>query len=70
MTASRVIKDILSQKNMSIYLFCNTYGFNYSKFKFNLIKNTWTLDMLKRVSKALDIDLTMFAMYSAAESEE
>ena len=55
---------------MSIYLFCNTYGFNYSKFKFNLIKNTWTLDMLKRVSKALGIDLTMFAMYDAAESEE
>ena len=65
-----LIREILSQKSMTIKQFCKKANINYDKFCTYLTNNIWTLNMLKRVSKALNFDLTDYVTTQSEASEE
>ena len=65
-----LIREIISQKGLTLTQFCNSANLNYDKFCTHLTQNTWTLKMLKRVSKALNFDLTDFVTSQCEASED
>ena len=60
MTTSMLIRELVSQKGLKMTQFCKIANINSDKFCWHLTNNVWTLKMLRRVSKALGVDLTDF----------